>query len=433
MFRFARVCDDLRRCDCYVIASRPGDYLLRKKITKRSVDNLAPRDRDYFIWDTDLTGFGCKVTPAGRRVYVLQYRLRHQHRKTPPKRLTLGKHGELTPDKARKLAAELLINVKAGEDPALLWKRSDAVTVADLMDRFLEDYLPNKKRPPKVSTVRSYDSLNRCHIVPVLGKKRVTEVARADLERMHRRMRATPYVANRTLTLLQHAFDLAEAWGWRPQATNPAKGIERYPERRRGARKEVMLTAKQMRRLLKAIDKEQANGASPAACDAIRVAFWTGWRIGEVLALEWDNLDLERGVARLVDTKTSEEEYRQIPAEVIEILEGIERVAGCPFVFPGRNLQEHLTTVKKPWHEIRKRARLHSLDGLGALRIHDLRHNVVSWDVSRGVPLEIAGKNVGHRSRQATEIYEHFAPDALKRAADARTSAMRAAVEAAGD
>ena len=66
---------------------------------------------------------------------------------------------------------------------------------------------------------------------------------------------------------------------------------------------------------------------------------------------------------------------------------------------------------------------------VGAFRLHDLRHNVVSWDVSRGVALEIAGKNVGHRSRQATEIYAHFAPDALKRAADERARAMRMAVE----
>jgi integrase len=85
--------------------------------------------------------------------------------------------------------------------------------------------------------------------------------------------------------------------------------------------------------------------------------------------------------------------------------------------------------VRKPWSNIRKRAGLDDLDGLGPLRLHDLRHNVVSWDVSRGVPLEIAGKNVGHRSRRSTEVYAHFAPDALKRAADARAEAMRAAVE----
>ena len=406
---------------------------MRKRITKRTVDSLAPRNRAYFLWDADLTGFGCKVTPAGRKVYVLQYRTRQQNWKGAPKRLTLGKHGELTPDQARKLAADLLLEVKSGVDPSLVRRRSDSVTVADLMNRFLGEYLPNKKRPPRASTLRSYDSLIRCHVVPGLGKKRVSEVATADLERLHQRMRATPYVANRALTVLQHAFDQAEAWAWRAQATNPAKGVERYPELRRGARKEVMLTAKQMRRLLEAITEEEDQGANPAACAAIRVAFWTGWRIGEVLALEWGNLDLERGVARLVGTKTAAEEYRQIPAEVIRILENVEKVAGCAFVFPGRGQQEHLTTVKKPWQKIRKRARLDSLDGLGALRLHDLRHNVVSWDVSRGVPLEIAGRNVGHRSRQATEIYAHFAPDSLKRAADERARAMRLAVEQAGE
>ena len=85
--------------------------------------------------------------------------------------------------------------------------------------------------------------------------------------------------------------------------------------------------------------------------------------------------------------------------------------------------------MRKPWSNILKRAGLDDLEGLGRLRLHDLRHNVVSWDVSRGVPLEIAGKNVGHRSRRSTEVYAHFAPDALKRAADERARAMRNAVE----
>ena len=79
--------------------------------------------------------------------------------------------------------------------------------------------------------------------------------------------------------------------------------------------------------------------------------------------------------------------------------------------------------------KIRARAGLADLDSLGPLRLHDLRHNVVSWDVSRGVGLEIAGKNVGHRSRTSTETYAHFAPDALKRAADNRAQAMRQALE----
>ncbi len=100
----------------------------------------------------------------------------------------------------------------------------------------------------------------------------------------------------------------------------------------------------------------------------------------------------------------------------------------CPYVFPGRDSVSRLKSVRKPWVRVRETAGLDDLDGLGPFRLHDLRHNVVSWDVSRGVALEIAGRNVGHRSRQATEIYAHFAPDALKRAADDRAKAMRTAL-----
>ena len=402
---------------------------MRKRITKRSVDALKPGPRDAFLWDTDVTGFGCKVTPKGRKVFLLQYRTRGQGWKTAPKRVTIGKHGDLTPEDARKIAVKLLLDVKSGGDPADAWRPGEAPTVSDLADRFLTEHLPNKKRPPRLATAEYYALLFRCHVLPKLGTKRVDAVTPRDLENLHNRMRSTPYVANRTLSLLQQAFDQAERWGWRPQQSNPAAHLDRYPEERRGGKKEVMLTAEQMAALLEAIDAAEAADASSLACAAIRVAFWTGWRIGEVLRLEWANLDLRNAAARLVQTKTAAEEYRRLPTEAIDILTHQLRIAGCPWVFPGRDPSRHLTTVRKLWIRIRKRAGLDDLDGLGPLRLHDLRHNVVSWDVSRGVPLEIAGKNVGHRSRRSTEVYAHFAPDALKRAADARAEAMRAAVE----
>lgn len=416
---------------------------MKERITKRAVDATEAKDgKPVFLWDSDLSGFGLKVSPTGRKVYILQYRTREQTREDAPRRITIGKHGEFTPDKARVQAAKLLRDVKAGDDPRETWKRGEAHTVEELSKRFLKEYLPAKKRPPRASTISFYEGLFRCHILPRLGKKRVDEITTADVERLHAAMRETPYVANRTLSLIQYAFDQAERWEWRPQGTNPAVHIDRYPEEKRGEKREVMLNPKQMATLLAAIDEEEKKrpkraGAKkkrrtdPFSCGAIRMVFWTGWRIGEVLRLRWENVDLERGVAKLLRTKTAREEYRQIPVEALELLEGLPRLAGSPWVFPGRDPKKHLTTVRRPWARIRKRAGLHELDGLGALRLHDLRHNVVSWDVSRGVPLEIAGKNVGHRSRRSTETYAHFAPDALKQAVDARANAMREAVEAA--
>lgn len=346
---------------------------MKQRLTKRSVDALKPGSRDVFLWDTDVTGFGCKVTPKGRKVFVLQYRTRGRGWKTAPKRVTIGKYGDIAPDEARTIAAEFLLKVKAGGDPADAWRLTEAPIIADLADRFLTDYLPKKKRPPRESTIYAYESLFRCHIVPAFDSKLVDSVTTADVGRLHGRMRATPYVANRTLSLLQQAFDQAERWGWRPQQTNPALHVDRYPERRRGAQKEVMLTAEQMAVLLEAIDAEVAANANPIACAAIRVAFWTGWRIGEVLGLEWDNLDLQTGTAKLLRTKTTDEEYRRLPVEAMDVLVGQPRIASSSWVFPGRDLSQHLTTVRKPWNRIRERAALDDLDGLGPLRLHDLR------------------------------------------------------------
>src|SRR5262245_60593076 len=190
-------------------------YSMRGKITKRAVDALTPAGRDTYLWDTEVTGFGLKATPAGRKVYIFQYRTRAQAKKefAAPRRVTLGTHGALTPEDARTIAAKLLVDVKAGGDPSGSWRPSEAPTVRELMERFLTEYLPTKKRPPRASTVTYYEILSRCHVVPALGKKRVDAISADDLERLHAGMRETPYVANRTLSLLQQAFDQAERWG----------------------------------------------------------------------------------------------------------------------------------------------------------------------------------------------------------------------------
>ena len=154
---------------------------MRRKITKTAVDSLRPKARDAFLWDTELTGFGCKITPAGRKVYVLQYRTEDQDSRKAPKRITLGKHGDITADKARRKAVRALLKVKDGDDPRRFRQSETDPTVAMLTDRFLHEYLPNKKRPPRPRTVSAYESLFRCHIVPRLGDLRLDELTVADV------------------------------------------------------------------------------------------------------------------------------------------------------------------------------------------------------------------------------------------------------------
>src|SRR6478736_6036662 len=109
---------------------------MRGKITKRAVDALQPGQTDQFLWDTEIKGFGVKVTPAGNRVYVLQYR--KGGRGTPTKRVTLGAHGKLTPETAREAAERMAGAIANGADPAAVKAaEKGAPTVSALAARFL--------------------------------------------------------------------------------------------------------------------------------------------------------------------------------------------------------------------------------------------------------------------------------------------------------
>src|SRR3974390_3380968 len=88
-----------------------------KPITKRHVDALIPTNREYFVWDRDLKGFGLRVQPSGEKSYVVKYRA-GSGRGAPTRRGALGAGGTLTPDQARRLAKTTLGSVAHGLDPA---------------------------------------------------------------------------------------------------------------------------------------------------------------------------------------------------------------------------------------------------------------------------------------------------------------------------
>ena len=112
-------------------------------ISKRAVDTMLPTDTDAYLWDDELKGFGLKVTPAGRKVYLVQYRL--GGRKGRTRRFTIGPHGKLTPDEARREAKRLLGEVSAGRDPMEAKDETRATnSLGELLDRFLTEHVDAK-------------------------------------------------------------------------------------------------------------------------------------------------------------------------------------------------------------------------------------------------------------------------------------------------
>ena len=369
------------------------------KITKRAVDAVQPNGADQFLWDSDLKGFGLKVTAGGNKVYILQYR--KGGRGAPTRRVTIGRHGALTPDQARKEAARLSGAVAHGADPAAARSAEKAApTVTALTEQFLAEHVATKTKP---RTAAEYRRLVANIVVPTIGRKRVRDVTRADISRLHHERRDTPYDANRALAVLSKMFTLAEKWGERADGSNPCRHVERYAERRR----ERMLSADEFGRLADAL---KASGRSPYILAAIKLLIFTGARLSEILDLKWEWVDFERGEARLPDSKTGAKTLH-LPAPALAVLAELPRLEGNPYVIVGNVAGARLVNLEKPWRAIRKAAGLHDV------RLHDLRHAFASVAASSGMGLPIIGKMLGHVHAATTHRYAHLASDPVKAAA----------------
>ena len=263
------------------------------KITKRSVDALVSAGRERIIWDEDIKGFGVRVHPTGRKVYIVKYR--HEGRSV---KVTIGPHGPVTPAAARAKAAEIVTLAKTGRDLAGKTPRSrGSATMAGLARRFMDEYAPAHLKP---STVRLYWKIIDNRILPRLGKRRVSDIGKSDVVALHHDMRDVPGHANRTLGVLSRMLTLAEVWEMRLEGMNPCRHVKKYPEHKR----ERFLSDDEYRRLGTALrDAEGERFASPAAIAAIRLLMLTGCRSGEILNLRWDYVDLDMGELRLPDTK----------------------------------------------------------------------------------------------------------------------------------
>ena len=371
-------------------------------ITKRAVDALAPREREYMLWDQHIKGFGVRVYPSGRKVYIVKYR----HHGCGVKR-TIGPHGAISPRAARARAAEIITAARTGKDPAGrdLRQTARAPTMTQLIERFLEEYVPVRCKP---STAHSYRGSLRQHVLPRLGHRRVTDITRSDVVALHHEMRTTPYAANRTLGILSALFTSAEVWGLRPEGSNPCRYVKRFREERR----ERFLSDAEYRRLGTVLrEAERAGSEAASAIAAIRLLMLSGCRLSEITTLRWESVDLEAAVLRLPDSKTGAKVVH-LGAPAVAVLRGIVRAEGNPWVIVGRRPGRRLASLHYPWGRIRERA------GLGDVRLHDLRHSFASGGLLVGEGLTMIGKLLGHSQVQTTARYAHLADDPVKAAAD---------------
>jgi integrase len=360
-------------------------------------------------------GFGVRASAGGNKAFVLRYR---SSRTRSERVYTIGSWPVWSVEAARVEARSLKHAIEKGDDPQQAKQAArDAATVADLCERFVAEYLPQKRE----ATRRDYTNIIGRDIKPALGRKLVATVEHADVEKLHRDIgkRGAPYAANRVAAVLSRLMTLAVKWRMRPD--NPVKGLERNTEQKRRR----YLSRDELARLTLAL----AEHPDQQAADILRLCLLTGCRRGEAQQARWPDIDLAGGKWTKPGATTKTKTAHQVPLSkpARQLLADLRARRGdSALVFPSRITGGPRRELKKNWAAICKTA------GITGLRMHDLRHSFASELVSSGHSLAVIGDLLGHTQVATTARYSHLFDDVAREAVDSVGAVMAGLVAKPG-
>lgn len=381
----------------------------RLKLTKTVVDSAQPDKKPYELRDAAIPGFLLKVTPTGRKVFMVAYVANNGQRRKP----AIGRFGEITVEQARAIVQDWLADVRKGKDPSAEKSTARrAPSVKELFERFIADYSEPRNKPSTVDANRGY---GRLYILPHLGQTKVSDVTRADISGLMKKMSKFPTNANRVLSAVRKMFNMAEVWGLRPDGSNPCRHVPKFPERG----KTRLITDAELKRLYAYLSKAEAEGLEhPFILLAIRLQFELAARMSEILALEWAWVDLDKRRVEWPDSKTGGMS-KPMSAETVRLLEVAPRLEDspyvCPSIFdPNRPMSKH--TYYKGWRRILGRA------GLPHIGTHGIRHRSATDIANSGIPVKIGMALTAHKTVTMFMRYVHTEDDPVRAAAEAVAS-----------
>jgi integrase len=365
-------------------------------------------------------GFGIRVTAAGSRSFVLNYRVAGVER-----RHTIGRWPTWTVTAARDEAKRLRRLVDQGHDPAQQRRQDrEAPTVRELAERYKTEHLPKKtgERSEGDDTAMLDNE-----ILPRIGSRKVADIHFGDMAALHKEITDSgrPVRANRVLALASKMFSLAmtppadEIEPWRTQAQgNPCKGIERNPEHGR----ERYYSEAEIASIADAL----ATYPGRSTANLVRFTMFTGCRPGEAMKAKWVDIDLDAGTWTKLGARTKARKVHRAPLNppaVALLKEWRKHVhKDCPWIFPGRKMEaggwEPLKQYRDCWSHVRDAAKLAPDAEGNAARVYDLRHSFATIGLGRGLSLPLIGKLLGHSQARTTQRYAHAADDPLREASE---------------
>lgn len=389
------------------------------RLTERIVRDAKATRYASVIWDGQVTGLGLQITPRGRKSYVIRFKAQDGKRW---RQAIIGRASEISLSDARERARRDLDAIRDGEaDP--FERREEAATaptVADLVERFLTDEAPRRIALGrlKASTVEIYSWQANRHVVPAIGSRRVADVTRGDVERVVSKL-AGPS-RNGVLALLSRLFNLAERWEWRPQHSNPVRGVERA---RQDARDRV-LSPSELAALAAALNEIEAR--SPINVQAIRFAALTGLRIGEVLAVRWAHVDFETGRLTMPETKTGRRTH-DLPTAASAVLASLPRIGEFAFSNTDGRTPATYKRVRETFARAAKAA------GLEDVRLHDLRRGIMTAAAASGASTHVLRDMLGHKTTAMADAYVRSVSSPVRDAREAVAGQVAAIMAGEGE
>ena len=384
------------------------------RLNARTISALKVNGKDVIHWDRRIKGLGIRVKPNGLKTYVIQYRYRGKS-----KRITIGDLETWDLDKAKERAKELLQLVDQGKDPQAI-KATPTLLVSELCAEYLIKLeagliLGRRGTPKKASTAYTDKGRIKRHIIPLLGSVSIKELTRVDIKhfiedvtlgktkadiKTNKQGRAIVKggrgTARRTVGLLGGILSYAVEEGY--IETNPCAGVRKPRDQKRKRRLQPSEYAI-LGSLLPSLDPWQAR-------ECIRLIALTGMRKREAVGLKWSQVDLERRILVLTDTKTGESN-RPLPLPALELLKALPS-RNDRYVFPS------VRAANKAYGGIEK-----ALLRLGVdYTLHTLRHSFASEANDLGYSELTIGAMIGHGKHSTTADYIHHIDSVLLAAAD---------------
>lgn len=398
---------------------------MRAKITKRLVDTLKPQNRDFFVWDTEIKGFGVKVTPKGGKTFVYQFRVGGRGAAT--QRARIGGLESWTAEEARKEAKSLERQVDQGIDPIQSRKlalaeeqdaaAAEADTVRKLMPIFIAEEYTLRGKASGVEVERIFEK----YVFPTIGDDPVANVTRSDIETILEALvaRNVPIMANRTLSALRRFF----RWLKRKKRkilSNPMEDIDApSPE----VDRDRVLADEEIKIIWRATDLV----GTPYG-PFVKMLFLTAQRRDEVAGMCGPELNLDEAIWALPKERTKNRQAHLVPLarEALKIWETLPKFEDSELRFtttgkaPISGFSQFKARLDETILELQQKDAagrdqdILAVKPIPSWRIHDIRRTVRTGLARLGIPENVAERLLNHapyyarRKKDISLVYNRY-------------------------